>query len=102
MFDIHVFSLRVEQIVWDAKKGQWVDTGKDSEDEAAALAPPPKDASFQSLPPMTPMTPSFSSPAPLSFTAAPTASNHNNNEGNRFGLNKGNLKLIFLGSFSIY
>ncbi|EFX88655.1 hypothetical protein DAPPUDRAFT_233917 [Daphnia pulex] len=89
MFDVDVLSLVrlwVEQIVWDAKKGQWVDTGKDSEDEAATLAPPPKDASFQSLPPM-PMTPAFSSPAP--FTAAPAASNHNNNEGNRFGLNKG-------------
>jgi hypothetical protein len=31
------------------------------------------------------MTPAFSSP----FTATPAASNHNNNEGNRFGLNKG-------------
>jgi hypothetical protein len=88
MFDVDVLSLVrlwAEQIVWDAKKGQWVDTGKDSEDEAATLAPPPKDASFQSLPPMTPMTPAFSSP----FTAAPAASNHNNNEGNRFGLNNG-------------
>lgn len=69
--------------MWDPKKGQWVDTAKDSEDEAAALAPPPKDASFQSLPPM-PLTPAFSSPAPASLTA-----NNNNNEGNRFGLNKG-------------
>ncbi|XP_059352135.1 protein transport protein Sec16A-like isoform X3 [Daphnia carinata] len=72
-------------IVWDPKKGQWVDTAKDSEDEAAALAPPPKDASFQSLPPM-PLTPAFSSPAPASLTA-----NNNNNEGNRFGLNKGRI-----------
>ncbi|KAI9564384.1 hypothetical protein GHT06_008123 [Daphnia sinensis] len=78
-------------IVWDPKKNQWVDTGKDSEDEAATLAPPPKDASFQSLPPM-PMTPAFSSPAPASFNAAPAAANNNNNnEGNRFGLSKGRI-----------
>lgn len=65
------------QIVWDPTKNRWIDTSKDDEDEAASLPPPPKDASFQSLPSM-PATPSFASPVPAA-----------NNEGNRFGLNKG-------------
>jgi len=86
MFDVDVLSLVrlwAEQIVWNTKNGQYVDTGKDSEDEAATLAPPPKDASFQSLPSM-PMTPAFSSPTPSSFTAASTASNRNNTRKNYF------------------
>jgi len=70
-----------------------VDTAKDGEDEIASLAPPPKDTSFHSLPPM-PTTPAFSSP----MAPAPTPVN-NNNEGNRFGLNKGKSYLyLFLYS----
>lgn len=82
-----LMTLSPYQIVWDEKKGRWVNTAEDGDDEASAPPPPPKDSSFHSLAPV-PSTPAFASPVPPSQQQQALTPN-NNNEGNRFKLNKG-------------